>query len=343
MNTRDAIAAEAARQGSITSARVVSLHGISRQAAARHLRELVRAGILHKLGSTKQARYVPAKGAPPAKPLGARYRAIHRLKGLNEHAVMREIEASTGFPRKIPPRTRDIFAYAFTEMLNNAIEHSRSSRSLVESGMDHDKVRFSVRDWGIGVFENIRAKFRMKNHAEAAEHLLKGRQTTAPKRHTGEGIFFTSKIADNFTLESARLKMTVDNAREDVALEEIRNLRGTRVGFAVKRGTRKSLEQLFREYTNAEIEFDRTVMMVHLLGRENDFVSRSQARRLLFGMEKFRRITLDFAKVHGIGQGFADEIFRVYRKRNPGKTIEVVKANAAVAYMIRRATREGRR
>ena len=60
---------------------------------------------------------------------------------------------------------------------------------------------FTVSDRGVGAFESVRKKFKMKNSFEAAEHLLKGKQTTAPERHSGQGIFFTSRIADHFALE----------------------------------------------------------------------------------------------------------------------------------------------
>lgn len=341
MNAKAAILAHAAKRGVITSAEIVRLLGVSRQAAARHLRELVHLKKLVKLGSTKLARYFPpsARHVPPrVRPL--RYRARHLLKGLQEDAVLREIEWRSGFPRRVSPRARGIVSYAFTEMLNNAIEHSKSKIALVDFRVDDSSLRFSVRDYGIGVYENVRSKFSLQGHPEAAEHLLKGRQTTAPKGHTGQGIFFTSKISDGFVLESAELKLVVDNRIEDLALKDIPRLKGTRVEFVINKNTRKDLKKLFNEYSNSDYEFDKTKMMVHLMNRRNEFVSRSQARSLLFGLERFGRITLDFRRVTGIGQGFADEIFRVFKNRHPGIEIEALNTSASVSFMIQRARRE---
>ncbi|MFZ5475538.1 MAG: STAS-like domain-containing protein [Myxococcota bacterium] len=45
--------------------------------------------------------------------------------------------------------------------------------------------------------------------------------------------------------------------------------------------------------------------MVPLLAVGGEFVSRSEARRLLHGLERFREVVLDFAGVPGVGQGFA--------------------------------------
>lgn len=64
-------------------------------------------------------------------------------------------------------------------------------------------------------------------------------------------------------------------------------------------------------------------------------------KRILTGLEKHQRLTFDFRGVSMIGQAFADEIFRVYQKQNPGKELLFVNANEAVVGMILRAIRGG--
>ena len=66
------------------------------------------------------------------------------------------------------------------------------------------------------------------------------------------------------------------------------------------------------------------------------YISRSQARRLLAGLNKFKSIILDFDKVPTIGQSFADEIFRVFLSDNPEIKIQAVNTNKAVQFMIDR-------
>jgi hypothetical protein len=65
-------------------------------------------------------------------------------------------------------------------------------------------------------------------------------------------------------------------------------------------------------------------------------ISRSQARRVLTGLEKFKYVILDFDKVPMIGQGFADEIFRVYKIKHPEIKIKAINTNDAVSFMIGR-------
>ena len=72
------------------------------------------------------------------------------------------------------------------------------------------------------------------------------------------------------------------------------------------------------------------------VGDEN-LVSRSQAKRLLQRVEKFRHVVLDFSGVGGIGQAFADEIFRVFANTHPDIELLHLHAVPEVQQMIRRA------
>ena len=62
-------------------------------------------------------------------------------------------------------------------------------------------------------------------------------------------------------------------------------------------------------------------------------ISRSQARRVLNGLEKFEEIVLDFEEVSWMGQGFAHQIFVLYRENNPQLTITPINMNEDVTKM----------
>jgi len=69
------------------------------------------------------------------------------------------------------------------------------------------------------------------------------------------------------------------------------------------------------------------------------FVSRSEAKRLLVGLEKFREVILDFAGVEAVEQGFADEVFRVWAKQHLETTLNPENMTEPVAFMVERARR----
>ncbi len=342
MRTKDFILNKAKEKGEIRSSHVVRGLGITRQTAAQHFRELVAEKKLVKLGTTLDARYVPF-GSPQVEKIAPAifFKITSRLRGLDEDRLFERAALKLNLQKKLSEKTFRIIQYAFTEMVNNAIDHSRAVSVTVEIHLMGGEALFKVRDKGIGAFESVRKRFHLKDHYEALEHLMKGKQTTDPKRHSGQGIFFTSKAADLFCLRSARLKWVVDNLKEDVFVEENKSCRiGTEVTFRIRCYASRNLKTIFEAFSNEDYEFDKSKILVRLSPKQGDYVSRSEAKRLLFGLEKFKRITFDFRKVKSIGQGFADEIFRVFKTQNPSILIVPQNMGPAVKFMVGRAQKD---
>jgi hypothetical protein len=68
---------------------------------------------------------------------------------------------------------------------------------------------------------------------------------------------------------------------------------------------------------------------------QREYVSRSEAKRLLHNLDKFSEIELDMREVKQVGQGFVDEVFRVFAAAHPAIIIRSTNASAAVDAMIR--------
>jgi hypothetical protein len=129
----------------------------------------------------------------------------------------------------------------------------------------------------------------------------------------------------------------VDNLRGDVAVGEVvPRRRGTRVRFEAAARPRRSLANVFGAYTKG-FEFRKTRVVVKLFTLGVRFISRSEARRVLNGLERFREAILDFRKVDEVGQGFADEMFRVWPATHPGTKLVAANMNSAVSFMVGRA------
>ena len=265
MNTKDLIMSAVRKRGKVRTSEIVRLTHLTRQAIAKHLRELTHQNKLIKTGSTRGAVYVVFSKRKQSRSR-RQFSSPFKTKGLNEDEVFKLFVQKARLEAELSKPAFQVVKYAFTEMLNNAIEHSHAGRVEVRLRSEKGFVEFLVADAGIGAFESVRRKFGLKGHREAAEHLLKGKQTVDPRNHTGQGIFFTSKIADLFRLESAKLCLEVDNLRlKDVFLIPVREkIKGTRVFFCLKQRSKKSLRELFDQYTNADFEFDKTVVKVRL-------------------------------------------------------------------------------
>ena len=337
-NVKEIILKEIQKRKEITSRQIAELIGVSRQATHGHLSDLVKAKKLIKIGSTRGSYYIPfsLKKAKEIKKSEERYYKRLERKGLEEDRVYDKIKRHRAFVRYLPPNTQSIIHYAFTEMLNNAIEHSGSLMVSVVMETSYDSISFNVGDQGIGIFRHVQKKFNLKNEYEALEEILKGKRTTIPDKHTGEGIFFTSKISDIFQIESSKITLFIDNQAKDIYVKEIPRRKGTKVFFRIKKKTKKDLKSLFARYTDKAYRFQKTKVMVRLYEKGVEYVSRSQARRLIFGLDRFKSIILDFDRVKSIGQGFIDEIFRVFQKDHPDIVIEPTNCCKAVDFMIKR-------
>lgn len=328
------------------TATIANRFGVSRQYANLIISRLVSEGKLVKIGSTRNAQYVTSEYAvkhPEFFP--EKFINVFQNKNLEEHKVFDEIEKQFLPISKLNENLRSILFYAFSEMFNNAIEHSKSKKISVTMSVTNKQLMFVVDDFGIGVFRSIKNKKKLKSELEAIQDLLKGKTTTMPRSHSGEGIFFTSKVSDKFTLDSYGYKLIVDNVIKDIFLQKIkgkgRQKEGTKVTFEISAKSKKRLNDVFRRYANIDKEgnygFDKTEIKVKLYTEGGVYISRSQARRVLSGLDKFRIIVFDFDKVSVVGQAFADEIFRVFHNKNPKIKLQAVNMNEAVRFMVERA------
>lgn len=328
----------------VKSADLAKSFGVSRQYIGKALQILTNSGEILKIGSTKSAKYT----LPQFLDELSTFKDSRHLKrkGLKEHEVVETFIAQFPGFRSSPENIQSIIRYAFSEMLNNAIEHSKSEIIDVEVAEDHRVIRFVINDFGVGVFRNVMKKGKLKSAFEAMQDLLKGKTTTSPKAHSGEGIFFTSKVVDKFILESFGKKMRIDNVIDDVFFEQQKpSKKGTRVTFSISKNNQRHLNTIFKKFQTkpGSYAFDKTEIRVRLFTMGTVYVSRSQARRVLSGLEKFSTVLLDFDHVPTVGQAFADEIFRVFKNKHPKIHIETENMNEAVSFMVLRAINEARK
>ncbi|MDR3642867.1 MAG: DUF4325 domain-containing protein [Candidatus Doudnabacteria bacterium] len=312
----------------------------SRQYVSRVLNSLAQEGKIVRVGQTTNTFYVlPGKQDEAQESLGNKIKLRLSNSSLKEHEVLNDINRRLPFIVKAEESIRSIFDYAFSEMLNNAIEHSKSKFIEIEVAKEDNNLCFVVSDFGVGVFKNVMRKRGLKSELEAIQDLLKGKTTTEPQAHSGEGIFFTSKVADVFSLESFEFRLRIDNLIPDIFVGELPRLKkGTRVTFKISLDTTKHLSDTFKAFSSDpnEPNFDKTKVQVKLYTMGTIYVSRSQARRVLTGLEKFRHIVFDYDKVPTVGQAFVDEIYRVFQTKHPNIIIESTNTNEAVKFMVDR-------
>lgn len=330
--------------GKVTTRDLSSRFGVSRQYINQLITELISEEKMVKFGGTRSAFYVSAayiENHPEILPTV--FRMKYKNVSLEEHRVLMSIEQKFPPITRLPENIRSIFAFAFSEMLNNAIEHSGTRTIGVEVSLRNKTLSFIIEDSGVGAFRNIMKKRHLDSEVEAIQDLLKGKTTTMPKSHSGEGIFFTSKSADLFVLDSFGYVLTV-SPRDTKIQNTSTTKRGTRVTFEISVDSELHLTDIFRRYTNltehGDHGFDKTEIRVKLYTMSGVHISRSQARRILSGLDKFQIIVLDFDQVPVVGQAFADEIYRVFQNAHPDIVIQEEHMSDGVRFMVERAKNE---
>lgn len=341
MHLKTLILEKISKEKQIKAAAIIKQTGFSRTYVNRALQELRDEGKMVLLGKNKGAIYVLANKASlkSAREDILYFHEEFRNENLSEEMVLKRIQDQTGIFLDLKDNVDNIFTYALLEMVNNAIEHSQSPIISILVERNDQDVSFVLRDIGVGIFNNIRKKLHLSNNLEAIQQLLKGKQTTNPESHTGQGIFFTSKMADAFMIESSGKKLRFLNVGgiNDVFLEDYKENVGTKINFTINLKSTNKSQEIFAKYTDKDtFEFSKTKVSVKMYEMGVDLLSRSEARRIMLGLEKFQDIELDFKDVKTVGQGFADEIFRVWQGARPKQRIKYINAVENVEFMIKR-------
>ncbi len=307
--------------------------GCSRQAVHKHLQRLIAEGAVAVSGTTRSKRYMLATLVS--------WENVYRLSGeLAEDVVWRrDISPLIGM---LPENLVEIWQYGFTEMFNNVLEHSEAVTVRVEVTKTAASTRVVISDDGIGIFKKIQAALGLDDARHAVLELAKGKFTTDPANHSGEGIFFTSRMFDEFDILSRDVFFSHEfDKTEDWILDRSEKpTDGTLVTMFLHNHTARTVRKVFDKFSSEEEDygFTKTVVPVNLLRYGDDsLVSRSQAKRLLSRFEKFKVVVLDFSGVASVGQAFADEVFRVFRGKHPEVEIVAIHASAEVRRMMKRA------
>jgi anti-sigma regulatory factor (Ser/Thr protein kinase) len=312
--------------------RVARQFGLTPQAIQLHIKELLRSGDLIATGERRHRRYQ----------LAVRSQSVREypLDGsINEDLVWQQFVRPQ--VTDLSPTEQELCHYGLTEIVNNAIDHAGAQTMQVTLTRTSASITLTVTDNGVGLFQKIATALGLTDPRQSLLELSKGKFTTDPQHHTGEGIFFTSRSFDRFTIRSSDLLFSHSSRSDDWMFEiEEKTFLGTRLAMGLILPAVRELKQVFERFSSGpdEYRFAKTHVPLKLATYGDEgLLSRSSAKRVLSRVDRFSEVLLDFANVRSIGQAFADEIFRIYAQANPSVQLIAINANEQVTQMIRRA------
>jgi len=308
--------------------------GLSRQAVNKHIQKLVAEGSLEASGTTRNRQY--------SLKITDQKSFAYALEGLREDVVWRNDIAP--LLSELPDNVRQIWQYGITEMLNNAIDHSSGQEVKMLVTKSRMSSEVSIIDDGEGIFKKITRELQLDDEHHAILELAKGKLTTDPSRHSGEGIFFSSRMFDSFSIRSGAIlfshlpMINIDETYVDVIAEHSSLQNGTMVWMSLKNSSTRTPKEIFDRFADDNYGFTKTIVPVFLAQYgDEQLISRSQAKRLLGRFDRFKMVVLDFKGIKSIGQAFADEVFRVFVQAHPEVILAEINANETVQGMISRA------
>ena len=302
--------------------------GITKPTAIKYVSELVKDKIIEKTG----------KGRYPKYKLKSDFFVIKKkiTKDLEEDVIW--LEEILPKLQGLSENVREICQYGFTEMVNNVIDHSEGKCLEINLLIDYKKIMINIIDDGVGIFNKIKNDLKLSDPKFAILELAKGKFTSDPKNHSGEGIFFTSRMFYPFIISSAELTFLGNKSYKDLLFESKKDkTKGTFVFMCISKKSNLSIKKVFDEYADPDKipGFHKTVVPVKLMEYEGEsLLSRSQAKRLSNRFDHFLEVVLDFEGVKIIGQAFADQIFRVFANAHPNVNLEVINVIDDVQKMI---------
>jgi anti-sigma regulatory factor (Ser/Thr protein kinase) len=239
----------------------------------------------------------------------------------------------------LPAAVQAMAQHAFTELLNNAVDHSGGTHVTVSMRQTPLQLQLLVSDDGVGLFRRLAEHFALDEPAVAMLELAKGKLTSDPYRHCGHGLFFTSQLADVFDLHAntaAFQRRGWDGGHWHAQRPATKA--GTSIYLAIALDTPRTLDQVLLAHSASGqgLGFERTRVPLALLAAPGarQLSSRAEARRVAERLDRFATAELDFTGFEHIGHGFADELFRVIGRRHPALRLQPVGAAAPVAAMI---------
>ena len=303
---------------------------VSLRSARRTLARLVELNWLVREGSARRPEWRP----------GLLRQVVQRyeLAGLEEDLPW-SLDFAPHFV--LPPNLLRLVQQAFCELLNNAIGHSGGSHVTVSLRQTANQVQLLVSDNGVGLFERIAQTFSIASPALAMLELSKGKLTSQPQRHTGEGLFFTSRLADVFDLHAndAAFQQRAWDERGWHAQRALRHT-GTSIYAAFALDTPRTLDGVRRAYSVGAadpfgVDFSRTVVPLRLITSAIEGLeSRAQTRLACARLGEFRRAEIDFGGVASVGHAFADELFRVLGPAHRSLELVPVNMTPAIAALV---------
>ena len=340
LDLHDAIILACATQGGALASLATEQTGLSRVAVSRRLKKLADTSYLNRHGSGTRQTYSLGVNRFA---LGVMHRQAIEQQG-GEMAIWERHIAPLLADQK--SNIKSLANTTFTEMLNNALDHSQANQIAMGLHIKDEHLQMVVADDGVGIFGKIAESAHLFDTRLAILELAKGKFTTAPEGHSGMGIFVSSRMMDGFAIDSCGLRFdphetthalpAFDWIDANACLKPLQARTVVRMAISLH-STRTTNDVYLKYFEPNEVgadAFHTTEIPVRLAQLSSELVSRSQAKWVMERATQFKTVILDFEGVVHVGQAFVDEVFRVFAVAHPHIQLKTMGMTPEVAKLV---------
>jgi anti-sigma regulatory factor (Ser/Thr protein kinase) len=340
----DAIILSCATQGGTMASAATAQTGLTRVAVSRRIKKLADTGYLQRHGTGTRQTYSLGN-----KRFWLNVDAIDDIVRRGGEMVVWEQHLSA-LLADLQPNVKNLAYTAFTEMLNNALDHSNGQQVAMGMHVQSGQLHMLVADDGEGIFRKIAKAADLFDPRLAILELAKGKYTTAPLGHSGMGIFVSSRMMDGFAIESFGLRFDPNEANTPLPrfdwVDASAQLKPAQAQTVVRMAialdsTRTGNDVYFKYFESSNVgdaepgeAFHTTEIPVRLAQLSSELVSRSQAKWVMNRATQFKTVILDFEGVVHVGQAFVDEVFRVFATAHPHIRLRTMGMSPEVAKLV---------
>lgn len=341
LDEKDATILATARETTTLASTAAERTGLSRVAVSRRIKKLADTGYLERHGSGTRQTY--STGANRFWLLQTELATVAQSGG--EFGAWEKHVAP--LLEGLRDNVQNLANIAFTEMVNNVLDHSQARHIQMAVHVFGGHVQMLVADDGVGIFRRIAVALELFDDRLALLELAKGKFTTAPEAHSGMGVFVSSRMLDGFAIDSKGLTFDLRMGPQKLAALDWVDAyalprasgQGTVVRMDLALNTTRTAQDVYRSYFSPDAEggdaFHTTEVPVRLAQLSSQLTSRSQGKWVVERATQFKTVVLNFAGVTLVGQGFIDEVFRVFAAAHPEVRLKPVNLLPEVAQALR--------
>lgn len=316
--------------------------GLSRVAVSRRIKKLVEAGYLQREGHGTRPHY-----SMGSKRFWLQHCTLDWVRSSGDEFGVWERHVAP-LIQGLPENVVNLANIAFTEMLNNALDHSHAQSLTLAVHVGSSHLDMVVADDGVGIFRKIAKALKLFDDRLAFLELAKGKFTTASSGHSGMGVFVVSRMVDGYAIRSRELNFDLHAPANALpafdwlphdAIGTGNDTPGTVVRMQIALDTQRTAQDVYQRYFSPEEvggdAFHTTEVPVRLAQLSSQLTSRSQGKWVVERATQFKTVILDFEGVNLVGQGFVDEVFRVFASAHPEVHLKPVNLIPSVAHTVK--------